>query len=173
MNRSYIEPAILFVFLTFLQVTFLRNLVLFEYASSFIYILPLLILPIETSLITLMLIGFALGIVVDSFYDTQGIHAAACVLMMYLRPVVIRLLTPGGGYDASTKLSPDELGWGWILLYLTPLVLIHHLTLFFIEAGNLNMFWLSLGKGFFSSFFTLILILLALYIRMPQKSSRL
>ncbi len=173
MNRSYLELALSLVFLTLLQVTLLRNLVVFDYASCFIYILPLLIFPMETSLITLMFVGFALGISVDTFYDTQGIHAASCVLMMYFRPVVIRLLTPGGGYDAGTRLSPEELGWGWMLMYFIPLILMHHLALFFIEAGNVNMFWLTLGKALFSSLFTLTIILLVLYIRMPQKSSRL
>lgn len=173
MNRAYIELIVWFFLLSLLQVTLLKNLVLFNNAVSFVYILPLLIFPMEASLITLMLLGFSLGLVIDTFFDTQGIHAAACVLMVYLRPMVIRLLTPGGGYDAGTRLGPEDLGWGWTLLYLMPLILIHHLALFFIEAGNLNMFWFTLSKAFFSSLFTLIIILLALYIKMPQKSSRL
>ncbi len=174
MNRgNYVSLIISFILLGLLQVTVLKNLLIGNYASCFIYILPLLLIPLEVSSITLMLIGFAYGISIDTFYDTPGIHAASTVLVMYLRPGMIRLLTPGGGYDAGTKIAPSDLGWGWILSYLVPLLFVHHLALFFIEAGSVGMFWVTLGKAALSSIFTLIMSMMILYIRMPQKGSRL
>jgi hypothetical protein len=174
MNRSnYISLAAAFIILGLLQVTVLKNLVLGNYSSCFIYILPLLLIPLEVSAIALMATGFLYGISIDTFYDTPGIHAASAVLIMYLRPGLIRILTPGGGYDAGTQISAAELGWGWVLSYLIPLIFIHHVALFFIEAGNLGMFWVTLGKATMSSIFTLVVSLIILYIRMPQKGSRL
>ena len=174
MNRgNYISLVASFLILGLLQVTVLKNLVLGSYSSCFIYILPLLLIPLEVGTITLMVVGFIFGISIDTFYDTPGIHAASSVLVMYLRPVLIRILTPGGGYDVGTQISAADLGWVWILSYFIPLIFIHHLALFFIEAGYLGMFWLTLGKAFMSMLFTLFVSLTILYIRMPQKSSRL
>ena len=174
MNRgNYVSLILWFVLLGLLQVTVLKNLVLGSYASCFIYLLPLLLIPMEASTISLLLAGFFYGLAIDTFYDTPGIHAASSVLVMYLRPAMTRLLTPGGGYHVGTQLSPSELGWGWILSYFIPLILIHHMALFFIEAGNLGMFWVTVGKATMSSIFTLGLCLVIMYVRMPQKSSRL
>lgn len=174
MNRgNYIAAAIWFVVLGLLQVTVLRNLMVFDTGSCFIYVLALVLVPLELSAVILMIIGFLYGIAIDTFYDTAGIHAASSVLVMYLRPGLIRLLTPGGGYDAGTRLAPGDLGWTWMISYLAPLIFIHHLALFFIEAGNLTTFWLTLGKAALSAVFTLLVSLLILYVRMPQRRSRL
>lgn len=174
MNRnSYVGLFVVFLLTGVLQVTILRNLVLFDYASCFIYLLPLLVLPMELSAVSLLLIGFLFGISIDTFYDTPGIHAGSCVLIMYLRPAVLRLLTPGGGYDTGTRLTPADLGWGWFTSYVLPLVFVHHLALFFIESGNLEMFWLTLGKAISSTIFTLLVSLVFMYISSRPKGSRL
>lgn len=172
-RRGYVLVVGNFLVFSLLQVTVLRHLILFDYAYCFIYVLPLLLLPLEIGPLPLMAIGFAQGLVMDSFYDMAGIHAAGSVFIMYLRPRVIRMLTPGGGYDPGVRPSPDDLGWGWFLSYAAPLMFLHHLFLFFLEAGQWALFWSSLTKAIFSTVFTLTVSSLVLYFRMPQKRRRL
>ncbi|MBC7923117.1 MAG: Rod shape-determining protein MreD, partial [Ferruginibacter sp.] len=118
------------------QVFFVRNLELWHYAFCYVYVAFLLLLPFETDSVLLLVLGFAAGLVMDVFYDTLGIHAAACVLMTFLRPGVIRLITPRSDLDEGTQLSLKSMGPPWVLSYAVVLVFIHHAFLFFLEAAN-------------------------------------
>ncbi len=88
--REILSAVFLFLLYLVLQILLVRNLVLFDYAFCFVYIACVLLLPNETSLTWLLLIGFVTGIIVDTFYNTLGMHAAATVLMAYCRPLIVR-----------------------------------------------------------------------------------
>jgi hypothetical protein len=152
-----------FVFLLY-QVLILQNVVLFHTAFCFLYILYLLLLPVETNTLLLMMIGFAMGFVVDLFYESLGLHAFACVLVMYVRNYWLNSVTPQGGYDNNAVPSLALGGTQWFLVYTTPLIFLHHALLFFIEAGGFGMFWFTLWKVITSTFFTTLVILIAQFL---------
>jgi hypothetical protein len=142
------------------QALLIRHLILFDgWAVCYLYAGFLLLLPYEVDRAWLLLIGFVTGFVTDIFYDTLGIHAAASVLMMFLRPYVILILTPRGGYDEETVISLDDMGWGWFLPYLFLLLLVHHTSLFLLEASNWALAPVAVMKGLFSTFLTAFLVL--------------
>src|ERR1043165_118923 len=68
--------------------------------SSFInpYVFPLfiLLLPFEMPRWLLMLAGFSAGLLLDVCMTTTGMHAAAGLLIAYLRPFLINIITPKG-----------------------------------------------------------------------------
>jgi len=111
-----------------------------------------------------MLIAFVTGIITDMFYDTVGIHAAASVLIAYLRPVIVSILTPRGGYDNGMQPTLREMGLEWFIVYAFVIVFIHHLALFFLEAGGFDMFLFTMGKVFMSSLFSVLFIILLQYL---------
>jgi hypothetical protein len=168
MNRSGIILFITFFVYVMIQVLLFKNLVLFNTAFCFFYIAFILLLPIDTNDLTLMGIGFVLGFLVDIFYDSLGLHAGTTVLVAYLRNFWLRTITPQGGYDAGTG---PGLGYGlqWFLVFATPLVFIQLAFLFFIEAGGFSVFWYTMLKVIGSLFFTMTVIMLALYI-FPERS---
>lgn len=131
-----------------------RNLVLFDAGFCFIYAAFLLFLPIDIPVVPLLLLGFVLGLVVDVFYDTVGIHAAASVLLAFLRPYVLLLLIPRDGYDANDSANVHVMGWRWFLTYAFILLFVHHTAVFFLEMGGLRMGWFTLAKALVSTFFT-------------------
>jgi hypothetical protein len=149
-----------FILFTALQVLVFRNLVLFDSGFPFIYIAFLLFLPIDIPVVLLLLLGFGLGMAVDVFYDTMGIHAAACVLLAFLRPYVLYLLIPRDGYDANDSANVHVMGWRWFLTYALLLIFMHHLAVFFLEMGGLRMWWSTLGKAVVSTFFTSTVIVI-------------
>lgn len=169
MNRTTIITVVSFFLFLVFQVMLFKKLVLFNTAFCFLYIAFILLLPIETNPLVLMLAGFGLGLLIDVFYDRQGMHAAASVAIAYLRNYWLGLITPQGGYDVGTLPTLATNGLIWFLTYVTPLILIHHLILFFIEAGGASLFGLTLGKAFASLIFTLLIILMLQYL-FPQKS---
>ena len=127
MTRGLIFQIGNFVFFMIIQILFLRNVVLFDYAFAFIYIGFLLMLPFETGAITLMGLGFLTGFITDVFYDSLGMHTAAMVFVAFLRPYWVQSLTPRGGYEQGSLPNIRSLGLRWFLSYALTLIFIHHL----------------------------------------------
>ncbi|MTI33625.1 Rod shape-determining protein MreD [Xanthovirga aplysinae] len=149
------------------QVLLVRNLVLFDRGFCFIYIGFLLLIPFEISTTVLMLIGFGTGLIVDIFYDTLGMHTAACVLLMFLRQSWINLLTPRGGYENVYYPSLKMMGVEWFATYALPLIFVHHLLLFYLEAAGFEFFFFTLTKVLASVAFTFLTILIVQFLFYP------
>jgi hypothetical protein len=164
MSRGMIFQVIAFFIYLFYQVLILQNVVLFHTAFCFLYILYLLLLPVETNPLLLMGIGFLIGFAVDMFYESIGLHAFACVLIMYVRNYWLNSMTPQGGYDSNSTPSLALGGLQWFVIYTLPLVFLHHAVLFFMEAGGFRMFWFTLWKIITSTFFTMLVILIAQFL---------
>ncbi len=145
-----------------LQVTIIKQLDLGAYLNPFLYVICILILPIEMNKGWVMLIAFAVGLVIDMFYNTMGMNASACVFMAYCRPRVLQLYSPKGEYEPTASATIQSLGLNWVISYYGTLVLLHHLMLFFLEALTFSYFFQTLAKAIVSSAATLLLIILAL-----------
>lgn len=171
MRSNNIAAQILYFFAFLaIQILIFKGLSLFNFALCFIYVGYILLLPFDMPSILLISIAFLLGITVDIFYDTLGIHAASCVLIAYVRPYIINVLTPRGGYDKWMEVSVSALGFQWVLMYATILILIHHLTLFILELWGIRLFFHLLGKTLASTGFTLFAFTLFLYLfQSPRK----
>jgi hypothetical protein len=164
MSRLNVLQIVSFFIYLLYQVMILQNVVLFHTAFCFLYVVYLLLLPVESNPLMLMFIGFVLGFAVDMFYESIGLHAFACVLIMYLRNYWLSSLTPQGGYDSSSVPSIALNGIQWFLIYSIPLIFLHHSLLFFLEAGGFGMFWFTLWKVITSTIFTTIVILIAQFL---------
>lgn len=164
MSRLGILQIISFFIYLLYQVLILQNVVLFHTAFCFLYVLYLLSLPVETNPLILMLIGFIMGFTIDLFYESLGLHAFACVFIMYVRNYWLNSMTPQGGYDSNATPSLALGGLQWFLVYTMPMIFLHHGILFFLEAGSLNMFWFTLWKVITSTLFTTLVMLIAQFL---------
>ena len=158
--REILTTLFLFLLYLVLQILLVRNLVLFDYAFCFVYIACILLLPNEISLTWLLLIAFATGAIVDMFYNTLGMHAAATVLMAYCRPLIVRSQIDVPGLETRIEFSLRELGAGAFFRYVLILTLIHHSALFFIEASSLTLFVPTLIRVGASTLFTTVSVVL-------------
>ena len=127
-----------------------------------VYYLFILWLPFSTSRMAQLFIAFILGLSVDYFSNTPGLHAAACVLIAYVRPVIISILASKDnqleiGYSEP---SPVALGWVPFLVYAFILTLFHHGYLFFLEMLSFGGFWHFMGKLVASSAVSMLMIIL-------------
>lgn len=131
---------------------------LHQYITPYIYFLFILWLPFNISRSSLLLVSFICGICLDFFTKTPGLHAAACVLIGYLRPFLINLLVPQQGVEFNYREpSVASLGFTQYATYVSVLTLFHHAWLFTIQAFQFNMFYLLL-KTFGSTVISLLLI---------------
>jgi hypothetical protein len=161
---NIISYVLYFILFFFLQVIFFRNVSLFDYALCFVYIGYLLMLPIDIKPIPLMLIAFAFGLLIDSFFDTVGINSFVCVFIAYIRPYILKLLTPGGGYDTQTEISISYMGFVWFIKYAALVIFIHHFLYFTLESWNISYFLRIMVRSVLSTFFTLFVIVLLQYL---------
>jgi hypothetical protein len=146
------------------QALIFNKIVLFGTTYSFIYIGFLLTLSLELAVIPGMLIGLAMGLGMDAFTNTFGLHAAASVLLMYIRPLLISSLTPQGGYQPGATPKPNIIGLGWFAYFALPLIFIHHSVVFFVEFGGFDMFLSTLLKVVLSTGYSFLLIIVIQYI---------
>jgi rod shape-determining protein MreD len=105
-----------------------------------------------------LILAFGLGLTIDIFSNTGGIHAFATVLAAFLRPVVINLFT---SIEEGNNPTPSfhTFGVSAFVKYVVIIVFIHHITLFFLEAFSFAHFWLILFKAIVSSIVTILMIL--------------
>ncbi len=169
MNRSGIFSVVYFFLYLVAQVMLFKQLVLFNTAFCFLYVAFILFLPIETNSLLLMFVAFLLGITIDIFYDSLGLHALSLVLVAYIRNFWLATITPQGGYDAGQGPTLAVNGLQWFVVYVLPLIFIHHVVLFFAEAGGFGVFWYTMSKVISSMAFTMTAILLMQYFSFDRK----
>lgn len=158
-----------FIFLVLLQVLILNNIRLGGLINPYLYVLVILSLPIDSPRWLVLLVGATLGLSVDIFTHTIGMHMSATIFLAFIRPILLRYIAPREGYDFSATASIRDMGLGWYLSYASILILLHHTFLFFIESLTTNGFLFTMGKVLASSAFTLILVLVFQYLGYQKK----
>lgn len=171
MINEVIKNIIRFIFLVLIQVLVLNNIQLSGYLNPFLYVLFILTLPFQTPKWLVLILAFVLGISVDMFSNTGGLHAAASVFMAFLRDPILRLISPREGYDTVLQ-SPTvhQFGFGWYFSYAGILILAHHLFLFFLESFHFSGFFSTFFRVILSSIFTLTLVFISQFFFSNPKS---
>lgn len=129
-------------------------------------------LPFRTPNWLLLVFSFAMGICIDMFSDTIGMHAAACVLAAFVRPFTINYVYTKEDYEYVTQPSVKDMGLYPFLTYASIIIFIHHFALFYIEAFRFSGFFSTLLKVILSSLFTIILIIITQYIFVREKKKK-
>jgi rod shape-determining protein MreD len=160
MSRALIVNLIRFVVLVFMQVFLLKNITLYNLSTPYLYILFILLLPFETPNILLFPLAFVLGLTIDAFYNTPGLHAAACVLLALVRVLFISITVQKDGFDNEPEPTLSIMGFRWFFTYALVLTLLHHFFLFNLEVFRLDEIQYTLSRVFFSSIFTVFLMLI-------------
>lgn len=149
-----------FLFFILLQVTIIRHLDLGIFFNPFIFIAAILMLPFRLDKSVVMLIAFSTGLIIDMFYNTMGLNAAACTLMAFCRPGILRFYAPAGEYNADATATVNSMGIRWMVSYAGTMIVIHHTVLFYLEMFSFHGFFITLLKVILSGIATLILILI-------------
>jgi rod shape-determining protein MreD len=156
-----LKNIIRFILLILLQVFVLDKVVLHGYATPYLYMIFVLLLPFSMPRWGLMVVAVLLGLCLDMFTDTPGMHAAACLVIAYCRPFVINILSPQGGFE-TVKRTPSVGAMGWVpfMTYSVILVLIHHIVYFSLEVFDFHNLFFLLLKILLSAVASLVLILI-------------
>jgi len=159
---TLVKNIIRFVLFILVQVFVLQQVPpLHKLVTPYVYYLFIIWLPFNTGRSVLMTISFLFGLTLDYFLHTPGLHAAACVLIAYVRPFLINMLIRQEG-DEQNYASPSmtSMGWAPYFTLVFILTLFHHGYLVFLEWMEFGTFWYFIGKVFATTGISMLLILI-------------
>ena len=158
-----IKYGIMFIALVLAQVLVLNQVQLSGYLNPFIYILFVLLLPLSTPRYLLLILAFMIGLAVDVFSNSLGIHAAATVFIAFIRPFVIRSIS-NREEDRNDFPGLQQNKFSWFLSYTAIMVFAHHFILFFLEYLTFSHFFITFLRIFLSSVFSIFVIVLSQFL---------
>jgi len=158
MNRVVSANTTRFILLILVQALVLNHINFLGYINPYLYILFIILFPVKNNRMLFIFLSFILGLTMDFFFDSGGIHAAASVSIAYIRPAILKFCF-GTVYEFQT-VKFDTVAFSSKVLYITILTVIHHFILFSLETFNISKVIFILQKTFFSSIFTIILCVL-------------
>jgi rod shape-determining protein MreD len=165
MINSVLRFCLIFILLILLQVLLFNNIEFSGYVNPYIYVMFILLLPIEIPSWLLLLLSFGTGLIIDFFSGSPGMHTSATVLIGFVRPYVLRIVSPRDGYESGSDPSMLAYGFRWFATYTLFMVLIHHTALFYLEVFRFADFFRTLLRVILSTIFSMSFILLIEFYR--------
>ena len=167
MNSALLVNIFRFILLLAVQIIIFNNMNFLGYISPFPYILFIILYPVNGNKSGLVIASFLLGLIMDMFSNSGGIHATACLVLAYFRPYIFKFAF-GLSYEYQTVklndvLTPER--FSFILLS----VVIHHFTLFILEAFQFSFIFDILIRTLLSTIFTIIICIIIIYLTKPNK----
>ncbi|MEC4004640.1 rod shape-determining protein MreD [Flavobacterium sp. SUN052] len=167
MNSAMLFNIARFILLLAAQIIIFNKFDFLGFVNPFPYILFIILYPVNGNKYGLLAASFLLGITMDLFCNSGGVHAASCVMLAFLRPSIFKF-SFGLSYEYQTVrlndvLTPER--FSFILLA----VIIHHLTLFVLEVFTFEYLWNIILRTLVSTLFTIIICILIIYLIKPSK----
>ena len=159
MNRI-LKFTAAFIGLILLQLLVFNNIKFSGYVNPYVYVMFIIILPLSMPSWIVLLLSFLIGFVVDAFAGTMGVHTFATVLAGYIRPWIIEINITREPADPDAVPSVRNNGLRWFFTFTLLFVLIHHLSLFYIEVFSLSNFFATFLRVLLSAVFTTFFIVL-------------
>lgn len=167
MNSALLTNIVRFILLLAAQVVIFNNINFSGYINPYPYILFIILYPVNGNRSGLLVASFFLGIVMDMFCNSGGVHAASCLVLAYFRPYIFKF-SFGLSYEYQTVrlndiLTPER--FSFILIA----VAIHHLTLFVLEVFRVSFLWDVVIRTIFSTIFSILMCIILIYIFKPNR----
>ena len=167
MNSTLLINIARFIILILAQVAFFDKINFLGYINPYPYILFIILYPVNANKNVLLLASFLLGLTMDMFNNSGGVHATSCITLAYLRPSFFKF-SFGLSYEYQTvkiadKITPERVS------FLILAIFIHHLVLFLLEFFRLSLIVSVIGRTFLATIFTFFMCLLIIYLIKPNK----
>ncbi|MFN8274202.1 MAG: rod shape-determining protein MreD [Flavobacteriaceae bacterium] len=167
MNSAVLYNIARFILLLAAQILIFNNMDFLGYINPYPYILFIILYPVNGNKIGLLLSSFMLGLILDMFCNSGGVHAAASIILAYYRPYIFKF-SFGLSYEYQTvklndTLTPERFS------FLLIAVVLHHFVLFLLEVFRLNFIFEIILKTIVSTIFTLLMCILIIYLIKPSR----
>ncbi len=160
-----------FIVLVLLQVMVINQVDATDYLMPVVYPIFILLLSPSLSKISVLLLAFSIGLVVDIFSNTLGLHTSASLLMAFSRPYALSWITLRGG-DTIQKIGIYRVGYRKFLVYTGMLIFIHQFYFYVLDAFHFMNFSRLFAKILLNTLVSIGMIFLILMIFESKKKSR-
>ncbi|SEH53901.1 rod shape-determining protein MreD [Paenimyroides aquimaris] len=168
MNNTTVLNTLRFIVLVFFQVTVFNNIHFFGFITPYPYILFILLYPLNVNRHLFLIFSFLLGLVLDIFNNSGGVHTTACITLAFVRQNLLKM-SFGYSYEFHMMRITDKIS-SELVTYVVTSVLIHHTVLIVLEIFNLHFIWEILLRIITSSIFSILLIFLIIgLIKSPRR----
>ena len=168
MNRTLMH-ILRFILLVLAQVLVINHIRLGGYVHPYVYLIFVMLLPTNMPGWQLLVSGFGIGLVIDLFMGTPGMHAGATTLMAFCRPAIIRLVSGRLKLENVREPNTNQLDFPWFLRYTLCMVTVHNFTLFMLEGFTFHLVGQALLRLLLSVPVSMFLILTFIYLFSPTK----
>lgn len=168
MNNVVLNNSIRFIGLLLLQVLVLNHINLFGFINPLLYIVWVLLFPIKKNKTSLLLLSFLLGLSIDFFSDSGGIHAAATLFIAYIRIPILNTVLGKSDFD-YLLFNLRSIAFIKALSFIAILTFIHHFIIFSLEYFSFNSISAILYNTILTGIFTLILSILGIILFTKKK----
>jgi hypothetical protein len=153
----------MFISLVLVQVLIFNQVQFSGFFNPYAYLLFIILLPLSTPRYLILILAFLLGLIIDIFSNSLGVHSAATVFAAYARPLVIRLISNRED-DKSDYPGLHQNKLIWFVNYVLIMVLLHHTVLFYLEVYTFTNFFNTFYRVILSSLFSIIIIVLSQFL---------
>lgn len=167
MSNLFIKNTFLFFALVLLQVLVFNNVSYLGYINPMVYLIFIITYPYREAKIPFLFAAFLIGLSIDIFSNTGGVHAASTVLVAYARARILKFVF-GHNFDFQ-EIRLLQYPFAKAFSYTTIVVVLHHTSFYFLEVFNFNHLLTTFVKIGVSSIFTIVICLLFSYIFGTQK----
>lgn len=168
MNNNIAQNILLFVGLFLLQVLVLNNVLFNGYLNPFLYILFVIVYPYKKDRGIFLFLCFLLGLLIDFFLNSGGINAAATLFAGYIRLPLLKRILRKQEIDFPV-FNITKQPFLKVLSYVSILVVVHSIIVFTLEYFELSHFKTIISRSFFTSIFTIILVMLSVILLTKSK----
>ena len=172
MTSSIIPNIIRFILLTLLQALIFKEFAFGwggrVYFQTLIYPLFILLLPMNFPRWLIVLLAFTMGIILDIFYNSPGVHASAFVFTAFIREPILALLEPREGYSVNMSPTMQKMGSSWFFRYASIMMAIHLFFYFSVDAFTFVYIFDIFLKTLFSYIISIAFIMMVMIIFNPK-----
>ena len=140
------------------QVLLFDHLHIGSWGVVMVYILFLINLTVRIPRWAEMLVGLLVGLVMDVWHSSLGIHIAACVALSYVRPLLLNKAVQDVE-RIKDNISIQTIGRIEYTKSAVILTVLHHFIVFALETWNIQFWWIVLLQTLINSVMTLCVIL--------------
>lgn len=158
MTKTIVHFVVLSIVLLLAQVV-CNKILLFNLAMPLVFIYAIIRLPVTWHNNICLTIAFVMGLTVDVFNNTPGMHALSCTVLAGLRHTVFNFFVPRENEMTDPIPSVESLGMGVYVKYMSTLVLLYCAIVFFVQAFTLHDALLTLERICASALLTSIILL--------------
>jgi rod shape-determining protein MreD len=133
-----IKYIILLPLFLFVQIYILNEVMFASYINPYLYLIILFVMPFKTQNWFLLIYAFILGLSVDIFSETLGMHSSACLIIALLKQPITKITIPHNIIEENDELISQKIGVKSFILFTSILVFIHHSILFVLEHASID-----------------------------------